>query len=180
MSSVFIGGSRAVSRLNPLVRKKLDELINANATILVGDANGADKAVQGYLRERGYRHVTVYYVDRCRNNVGSWPEKRIEPPRGSKGFARYAARDQAMARDAERGLMLWDGRSKGTLTNIKRLIRARKETDAYLAPEKAFYKLMSQEDLDSLLKRCDPAEIESAEQEIQRKLPAESQLTLWR
>jgi adenine-specific DNA-methyltransferase len=102
MSRIFIGGSRAVSRLNPAVRRKLDELIAGNVSILIGDANGADKAVQRYLQEQGYRRVTVYYMDRRRNNVGSWPEKSINPPRGSKGFARYAA-----------GRWLWLGTPSG-------------------------------------------------------------------
>jgi hypothetical protein len=41
----------------------------------------------------------------------------------SKDFAYYAAKDLAMAQDAKCGVMLWDGRSKGTLNNIQNLLR---------------------------------------------------------
>jgi hypothetical protein len=39
--TVFIGGSRAVSKLNAVIREKLDELIARGCTILVGDASVA-------------------------------------------------------------------------------------------------------------------------------------------
>jgi len=50
--NVFIGGSRAVSKLNVPLRARLDEFLRRGDTILIGDANGADKAVQQYLAER--------------------------------------------------------------------------------------------------------------------------------
>jgi hypothetical protein len=71
MTTVFIGGSRAVARLNPMVREKLDDLMRRGCRILIGDANGADKAVQQHYAERGYRNLVVYCMDRCRNNVGA-------------------------------------------------------------------------------------------------------------
>jgi hypothetical protein len=52
MVSVFVAGSRALSRLNPQLRERLDNIIRQNLTVLIGDANGADKAVQGYLAKR--------------------------------------------------------------------------------------------------------------------------------
>jgi hypothetical protein len=38
--------------------------------------------------------------------------------RGARGFAYYATKDQVMVDDAEYGLMLWDGESKGTLNSV--------------------------------------------------------------
>jgi hypothetical protein len=178
MMSVFIGGSRAVSRLNAMVSKKLDDLIARNCMIFVGDANGADKAVQQHFAERGYRRVTVYCMDKCRNNIGSWPTKQINRPDGSRGFAYYAAKDLAMARDARCGVMLWDGKSKGTLNNIQNLVSSGKKALVYFGPEKAFHKLSSGEDLLRLLDRCDRTVIESAQRQIKSKLSAENQLSL--
>ncbi len=43
--NVFIAGSRALSRLNAPIRDRIDDLLKRGCTILVGDANGADKAV---------------------------------------------------------------------------------------------------------------------------------------
>jgi hypothetical protein len=42
---VFIAGSRWLSRLSADVRSRLDTIIEKGFTILIGDANGADKAV---------------------------------------------------------------------------------------------------------------------------------------
>lgn len=127
MTTVFIGGSRAVSRLNAIIRTKLDDLITRQCMIFVGDANGADKAVQQYLASCGYQHVLVYCMDRCRNNLGKWPTKHVVTTTGGAGFAYYAAKDLAMARDAKCGIMLWDGKSKGTLNNIQQIISVGKK-----------------------------------------------------
>ena len=42
---VFIGGSRKISRLNDSLRKRIEQMIQKNLQILLGAANGADKAV---------------------------------------------------------------------------------------------------------------------------------------
>jgi len=178
MTTVFIGGSRAVSRLNSVVRAKLDDLIARGCTILIGDANGADKTVQQYLADRNYGHVIVYCVDHCRNNLGRWPTKTVAAPQAQKGFAFYAVKDAAMARDASCGVMLWDGKSKGTLNNIQNLIGMGKKTLVYLAPEQAFHKLVSRQDLRELLRRCDPARVREAQRQIRDKIPLGSQLSL--
>jgi hypothetical protein len=65
-----------------------------------------------------------------------------------------------MAREAKCGVMLCDGRSKGTLHNVLNLIGAGKKVLIYFSPEKAFYKLSTPHDLDSLLARCDHREIQ--------------------
>ena len=51
MTKVFIAGSRQLSRLNADVKRRIETMIEKGFTILVGDANGADKAVQRYLAE---------------------------------------------------------------------------------------------------------------------------------
>jgi hypothetical protein len=172
MTSVFIGGSRAVSRLNNLILGKLDELIARQCIIFVGDANGADKSVQQHFARRGYQHVVVYCMDECRNNLGHWPTKKVSRPSSRKDFAYYAAKDHAMAQDATCGIMLWDGNSKGTLNNIQQLVANGKETLVYLATESAFQKIVTQHELDALLQRCDPNAVHRAQQEINTKLPA--------
>ncbi len=58
-----------------------------------------------------------------------------------------------MAHEAKCGVMLWDGRSKGTLHNVLNLIGAGKKVLVYFSPEKAFYKLSTPRELDSLLAR---------------------------
>jgi hypothetical protein len=73
-------------------------------------------------------------MDRCRNNVGPLPTKRIGHLGRSKDFAYYAAKNLAMAQDAKCGVILWDGRSKGKLNNIQNLLGLGKKTLVYFLP----------------------------------------------
>lgn len=169
--NVFIGGSRAVSRLNAPIRARIDELIERRLTILIGDANGADKAVQRHLAERGYPNVVVFCVERCRNNVGAWPTRRVEPPSGRKDFAYYSTKDEVMSHEANCGVMFWDGKSKGTLRNILDLVRAGKRTLVYFAPTRDFIVLANENNLQDLLARCDKRCLESAARALGSKVP---------
>ena len=126
--------------MNAAIRDRIDDVvINRGHTVIVGDANGADKAVQQYLADRHYPHVIVFCMENCRNNIGGWPMRNIEPPRGSTGFAYYSAKDLVMSQEAKCGLMLWDGKSKGTLQNMLKLIDAEKRTLVYFAPTQDFH-----------------------------------------
>jgi hypothetical protein len=162
MTTVFIGGSRAVSRLNEIIRGQLDDLIQKRCTILIGDANGADRAVQQHFAERGYRNVVVYCMDRCRNNVGNWELEPISSDSGKRDFSYFARKDLAMAREARCGVMLWDGKSKGTLNNIYNLLHDRKKVLVYLSTSKEFRKLSDQADLDVLLSQCNREQVDLA------------------
>ena len=151
MKRVFLGGSRKVSRLNDTIRKRLQEIADRDLEVVVGDANGADRALQAQLAAWNYPRVTVYHVGRApRNNVGGWPTRQIETPRGAKGFAFYTVKDRAMAYDADCGLMLWDGESRGTLSNVEVLTEQGKAVAVYLAPQRRFKNVRSAEDLRAL------------------------------
>ena len=113
-STVFVAGSRQISRLPAEVTSRLDTMIEKGFQILVGDANGADKAIQRYLADKSYPNVLVHCMkDHCRNNVGNWPTREIDARRGARGFDYYSLKDRAMAEAAEYGLMLWDGKEQG-------------------------------------------------------------------
>src|SRR5216110_965322 len=140
MHSVFVAGSRALSKLNAQVKERLDNILRKEFTVLVGDANGADKAVQRYLAERGYGQVFVYCMEICRNNVGNWP-------------IRSHSADPAVKRDRHYyGFMLWDGISKGTLTNVINLLDYNKKVLLFSAPKKQFFTLRTAGDLDHTLR----------------------------
>lgn len=155
MKSVFIGGSRKISRLNEQLRKRLDQIIEKQLQVLLGDANGADKAVQAYLAEHSYSNVKIFCSgDDCRNNLGPWEIKWVKPPHSRRDFEFFTAKDAAMAREADVGLMLWDGQSSGTVVNAARLIAAGKPVVIYVAPEKEFRTLRSRFDFEALLTPC--------------------------
>lgn len=123
--------------------------------IVIGDANGADKAVQSYLAEKAYPNVIVYCMgDHCRNNVGSWPVEQIYADNQVKDFAYYTTKDAKMAQVASCGFMIWDGKSKGTLNNVLNLLQLQKNILVYFSPDKSCYKLKSSKDLTTLLKKC--------------------------
>ena len=150
---VFIAGSRALTRLNEPLRRRLDRIMAEQFAILIGDASGADKAVQVYLAAKEYETVTVYCTGpRCRNNLRPWPIKTVAPPPGVRsGFDYYAAKDQAMAADASHGLMIWDGESRGTFTNVVNLVAQHKPVIVYLSHARAFRNLYTTADLFSVL-----------------------------
>ena len=119
--------------------------------MFVGDANGADRALQAHLAGRGYERVVVYSVaGLLRNNVGRWQVRSVDAPRGARGFALYSAKDLQMANDASFGFMLWDGKSRGTLDNVRNLLAHGKPVAVHLGPASRFVSLKSTDDLSKL------------------------------
>lgn len=176
-NTIFIGGSRHVSRLPAEIKHRLDNVINSGHRVVVGDANGADKAVQKHLHDALYDKVTVFCSGASsRNNLGHWQTRNIDAPKSSKGFQFYAAKDREMAREADFGLMIWDGKSPGTVLNVLRLVRAGKIAVLFDVPEKrainiktlsdwnSFVSHLSNEMLHDLRERATPEEWQSSEQ----------------
>ncbi|MEW6668363.1 MAG: hypothetical protein AB1512_24385 [Thermodesulfobacteriota bacterium] len=154
MNKVFVGGSRKISRLNAHITQRIDRMIEKGLSVLVGDANGADKAVQLYLKDRQYGLVEVFCTEgSCRNNIGGWLVRRVPAPGNSKGFTYYEAKDKVMADEASIGFMIWDGKSLGTLMNVFRLINQRKTVVVYATPIKEFLNLKDGDDWESFLAR---------------------------
>lgn len=176
MKSVFIGGSRKLARLNEQIRGKLAEITERKLHVVVGDANGADRAVQAQLRAWGYENVTVYFVGGSpRNNEGAWPIERIAPPTSARGAEYYGAKDIVMARAAEAGLMIWDGESKGTLANVKNLVRENKPVAVYLSKQRRFRNVLTEAELHDLTTTQRPASTEvhaDAQSELPLDVPA--------
>jgi len=151
MKTVFLGGSRHISRLNDDIRRRLDEIVQKKMRVVVGDANGADGAMQRQLAEWRYPSVTVYYVgSHPRNNEGRWPTKQVSTPPKLRGAEFYAIKDRRMTEDAECGFMLWDGKSRGTLANVERLIEENKPVAVYVAPARKVVNVASRDDIGEL------------------------------
>jgi len=152
---VFIAGPRAISELCPAVEERLNKIYANNITVLVGDADGVDKAVQYYFNSLGYRNVIVFASGRrVRNNVGNWEIRKIDVPANIRGFDFYTKKDEAMASDAEYGFMIWNGESKGTLNNIINMLAFDKKTLVYLTKTDSMYSIDSMEKLQELLDIC--------------------------
>lgn len=157
MNMVFIAGSRHVSRLSAQVKERLNNVIKSGHHVVVGDANGADKAVEKHLSEAGYDKVTVFCSgDQPRNNLGHWRTHNVTPPKSAKGFQFYAAKDREMAREADFGLMIWDSKSAGTVLNVLRLVRAGKIAMLINVPHKTTLNIKSPSQWNEFLLRCSP------------------------
>ncbi len=155
MTAVFVGGSRRITRLPMEAKTRIDNVVDRGFAILVGDANGADKAVQKHLAEAKYDKVTVYCSgDTSRNNIGQWETRNVSVAESEKTFQFYAAKDREMAHQSEFGLMIWDGKSSGTILNILRLVRASKKAVLVSVAEKSEVEFKSKEDWDTFLSRC--------------------------
>ena len=153
MISVFIGGSRRLGRMNAELAHRLDNIIRKQLQVLIGDANGFDRAAQAYLAENGYRAVLVYCTaGECRNNVGDWPQRAVAYQGRDRGLAFYTAKDDAMLHDADFGLFAWDGKSRGTLRNVRKMAERGKLSAVYVSPVKKFVTVRNDQDASALLR----------------------------
>jgi len=165
--SVFLGGSRKINRLNKENRERLQNIINQQFLILVGDANGADKALQRFLKERSYNNVFVYCSGNgCRNNLGNWESVKIGDESKTKNIKFYMMKDAEMANKAEYGFMLWDGKSAGTINNVLNLLSKQKKTLIYFSPKKKFYTISNIDILTQLLKSCNEEDLKKIDTKI--------------
>ena len=157
--SVFISGSKRLFinekdegnewQLPATVRKRLDELVSGGEDILIGDCWGVDSYVQEYLRTSRYKKVTVYVSGskgRTRNNAGKWEEKHFRT-QGRTAYSYRIEKDFRMAEDAEYGIAVWNGESKGTFTNMAYLVAQGKTVQLYFIPKNSWINISSVEDL---------------------------------
>ncbi|HGM5039171.1 TPA: hypothetical protein ACKPZ9_000723 [Stenotrophomonas maltophilia] len=168
MTVIFIAGSITIKRIDNLVKERILNMIDARHSIILGDAEGADKAVQSCLSELGYEHVTVYCSgDTPRNNLGHWQVERVksEEKPGSRAF--FTAKDVRMAAVADFGLMIWDGKSTGTLSNVIELAKQDKKSLVYLKKDHLFFPVTTASHLDRIAAVMAPASRMKAEEKIQ-------------
>ncbi len=167
MNTVFLSGSQGITHLNGQVRSRLDALLQKSAHILIGDANGVDRSIQMYLAGKGYRQVTVYCSgSQFRNNVGSWKTKRISVPSHLRGRDFYTRKDKAMAEDADRGFVIWDGSSAGSIENVLELLKRGKKATVYLEPKDQFFLVNSVEPLKLLLSNVSGGAMAAIERKV--------------
>ena len=161
MKKVFIGGSRHVTRLTPQVVERLDRIVSKEFSVIVGDAAGADKAVQKYLANKLYPYVTIFCSGNdARNNLGQWKLHKVATAKSVKGFQFFAAKDREMAKEADFGLMIWDGKSPGTALNVLRLVRAGKKAVLLRVPDAQTVEFKSKSDWSSFIAKCESPLIE--------------------
>jgi predicted XRE-type DNA-binding protein len=152
MTTVFIAGSISISRLHEKVQDRINKIVSSNFNVVVGDADGADSSIQHYLHGCRANNVTVFCSgDKPRNNVADWPVHRVYPKAKPGSRAYFTAKDLEMARSSDFGLMIWDCKSTGTLSNVIELLREKKKSVVFVNKNKDFLSITDKAGLDSLL-----------------------------
>lgn len=144
MPPIFISGSLSIRQLPASVMKRLGVVIDKELPVVIGDAPGADAAVQRFLADCGVRHVTIFCGGSVpRHNIGLWPVRQVraDAPAGTRAF--HSAKDREMCRLAGVGFVIWDGTSQGSRSNIRRLCKQGRYVVVYLRPEDRFVTLAS-------------------------------------
>ncbi|MDI2113792.1 hypothetical protein [Commensalibacter nepenthis] len=167
MTTVFVAGSITIKNLDMLLVDRLRKIVNSGFHVVVGDANGVDSSVQRVLVELGHKQATVFSSsEKPRNNLGSWPVNFVKTnhTEGSRAF--FTAKDLKMAEEADYGLMVWDTKSTGTLSNIIELLKRKKYSVVFVNKTKQFFIIKSPEHLDTLLDCMSPASLTKADEKI--------------
>jgi len=137
---IVLGGSRHLEFIPNEIADRLLEWMDNSSEFLVGDAPGTDRAFQIFLSNKKYSSVTVYTsADDVRNNLGNWRVEKVESGLKSKSNAVHAFKDRKMSQITDIGLMIWDCKSAGTLSNVIDLIGQGKNCFIWVAPDSDLY-----------------------------------------
>ena len=167
MTTVFIAGSIAIKKLHPLFKERLAKIVQSDFDVVLGDADGADSSIQRALVDLNAKKVTVYCAGRePRNNIGEWPVESIasdaEP--GTRAF--FTAKDVKMASVADYGLMVWDTKSTGTLSNVLELLRLGRKSVVFVNKDRKFINVCAVKQIDDLINVMSDAARFKAEDKI--------------
>ncbi|EFG0717153.1 hypothetical protein BG821_000984 [Escherichia coli] len=166
-TTVFVAGSITIKKLDPLIVERLKKIVDKNFNVIVGDASGVDSSVQLELKQLGYSATTVFTSDaKARNNFGAWPVKLVKSNfrPGTRDF--YTAKDIKMAETADCGLMVWDTKSPGTLSNVIELLSRKKNSAVFINKTREFVLIKEPKDIDKLISFMSASSLEKVEDKI--------------
>lgn len=167
MPTVFLSGSMNIKNLDEKVLERIRNVVASRYCVIVGDADGVDSAVQEYLKSQGAASVVVYCAgDTPRNNLGQWQTKNIQSSAKPGTREYFTSKDIAMAEDCDFGLMVWDAKSSGTLSNAIELLRRGKMSLVYVNKVQEFVKIKDVDDLDKLLHYMSPPSLKKADEKL--------------
>jgi len=122
---LLLMGSSAfkASELPAEVRKRIDQAIEQDMPIIVGEASGASRLFQDYLKANGYRNVVVGHALRIRYNAGNWPTFQYGK--------NLKEREKNMIQDCDSAIIIWMNQSGVIAENLELLKRLSKPTYLY-------------------------------------------------
>lgn len=152
MTTVFIAGSISISHLHVKVQERIGKIVSSDFDVVVGDANGADTSIQQCLHNYNAQKVTVYCTGESpRNNIAEWPVHKVYSKAKAGSRAYFTAKDLEMARNSDYGLMIWDCKSTGTISNVIALLMENKKSVVFVNKNKDFVIISDKVGLDHLL-----------------------------
>jgi hypothetical protein len=167
ITKVFIAGSMNIKNLDPKVKERINKIIEQDLEVVVGDADGADTSVQWHLFGHGSSKATVFCAGPTpRNNVGDWPVVAVPTKHAEGSRAFFTAKDLRMAEVADFGLMIWDTKSTGTLSNVIELLTRNKKSVVFVNKTKAFKNVGSVAQLEDLVSFMSEAAKRKADEKI--------------
>jgi hypothetical protein len=166
-TTVFIAGSMNIKNLDVKVKERIDNIVSQGFEVVVGDADGADASIQWHLFNLGEAKATVFCSgSRPRNNVGEWPIRSVETSHAEGTRAFFTAKDIKMAEVADYGLMVWDAKSTGTLSNVLELLARKKKSVVFVNKAKLFKNVGDVNQLQELLSYMSDVARRKAEDKI--------------
>jgi len=121
---LLMGSSAFEAKQLPVeVAERIDKAIEGNMKIIVGEAHGASRAFQDYLKTKGYRNVVVGHALRIRYNAGSWPTFQYGK--------NLKERERNMIQDCDSAIIIWMNQSGVIAENLELLRRLGKPTYLY-------------------------------------------------
>lgn len=170
MTKVFISGSMQIKNLDAKVTQRIQNIIDSKFDVILGDADGVDSSIQQFLADQKLETVTIYCSGSIpRNNIGRWPLKCIQSEHSVGTRAYFTAKDIQLAKDCDYGLMIWDTKSTGTLSNVIELLKQSKKSLVFINKLKEFKTVTTVKDLEELVSCMSPASFEKAELKIKIK-----------
>lgn len=170
MAKIFISGSMRIKNVHSLVLKRIDNIIFSNFHIFIGDAIGVDASIQKILNEKNYRNVTVFYAgDSPRHNIGDWQVRGVETKHKKNTRLYFTAKDLVMAKKCDYGLMVWDSKSTGTLSNVYEILTQNKRSLIFVNKLKKFYTVSDSSSFERLISVMSEAAFLKADQKIKLK-----------
>jgi hypothetical protein len=170
MNKIFISGSTRIKRLDTKVKDRIDNIINSDFSILLGDADGVDASIQELLYSKGYKKVTIYCSgNKVRNNIGRWNVEIIPTDYQENTRLFFTAKDIQMAKKCDYGFMVWDSKSTGTLRNVYELLSQGKKSLVFVNKLKIFIKIGKVMDFEDLVSVMSISAFEKADKKIQLK-----------
>ena len=122
---LLLMGSSAfkAEELPTVVREMIDEAMAQGMTIIVGEARGACRRYQDYLRSKGYKDVIVGHARSIRYNAGDWRTFQYGDD--------LKEREKGMIEDCDSAIIIWVNQSSVIAENLERLKRLGKPTFVY-------------------------------------------------